>query len=131
MQLELIAWAFQHDVIDLFEARQLLGGVSASAQQHDKLDLSDGELDHKLRAIGSRAPRDSEFETLFAAIFNLRIKNGDQDATGKLYEVMNLVSDLGVPPSLEWMVFLWPSNPYKDVEGGDQKLYEKIKKACE
>lgn len=84
----------------------------------------DNTLEKLMRAYAPEKPSDpiAAFDYLF-----LRDRPiGEVDATAELYRVMNLIASVGIPSALEWMVFLWPSNPHKDEPDGDQVLYAEI-----
>ena len=71
--------------------------------------------------------RITDSESSFDYLFLSGIPEGEADETSELYRVMEIFSDLGAPETLEWVMFLWPTNPYKDIPGGDRILYGKIR----
>lgn len=134
LKFEDILWAKNENLISNEEIREYLSVALASYEAGDKfsdlLKLSPDSihfqetLDGLISAFSPKSLDDPE--VLFLYLLFRDVPGGKVDSTEELYRVMSIFSDVGAPEYLGWVVFLWPTNPYKDVERGDDILYSKI-----
>ncbi len=139
ISLEDLLWTVREGLTSKGDASRYFQGLGAAyqagASYSDLAALApdtipfENALEALTRACAAERPTDPI--AVFDYLFLRDRPAGKLDATAELYRVMDLVASVGCPPALEWMVFLWPSNPHKDEPDGDQTLYAKIVSAVQ